>query len=78
MIQSGFDARICVIARNGVFIRATRGARNVFADLEEADEAELKAFAAEFREVRKRGVPASDAVSQAAERREKAKRRKHD
>ena len=58
-------------------IRATHGARNAFADLEEADEAELKAFAAEFREVRKRGVSPADAVSQAAERRLKAKQHKH-
>jgi low affinity Fe/Cu permease len=49
-------------------IRATRGARTRFADLEEADESELKAFAEEFRALRKKGVPREDAISQAVDR----------
>src|SRR5207248_8161945 len=37
-------------------IRAQRSARNVFADLEDAGEAELKRFEEEFRELRRRGT----------------------
>jgi low affinity Fe/Cu permease len=54
-------------------IRATKGARTEFADLEEADEAELKAFASEFRELRKKGVPTQHAFDQAIERRGKTR-----
>lgn len=46
-------------------IRATKGARDAFADLEEADEAELKAFAEEFKAMRKRGVPRETALDKA-------------
>src|SRR5712672_1972516 len=38
-------------------IRAQRSARNIFADLEHASEAELKRFEEEFRELRRRGQP---------------------
>lgn len=58
-------------------IRCTEGARNIFADLEEADEAELKAFASEFRELRKAGVSTEDAVVKAADRRDAIKKHKH-
>jgi low affinity Fe/Cu permease len=37
-------------------IRAQKQARNVFADLENATEAELEGFKAEFRELRKQGL----------------------
>jgi low affinity Fe/Cu permease len=37
-------------------IRAQRSARNVFADLEDATEAELRGFEEEFRALRKRGL----------------------
>jgi low affinity Fe/Cu permease len=46
-------------------IRAQRSARNVFADLEHASEAELKRFEKEFSELRKRGQPAEAAVRKA-------------
>jgi low affinity Fe/Cu permease len=47
-------------------IRAQRSARNVFADLEHASEAELQRFEKEFRELRRRGHPADKAVRKAA------------
>jgi len=47
-------------------IRAERSARNVFADLEHASEAELKRFEEEFRELRRRGHPPEKAVRTAA------------
>jgi low affinity Fe/Cu permease len=47
-------------------IRAQRSARNVFADLEHASEAELSRFEKEFRELRRRGQPAEKAVRKAA------------
>jgi low affinity Fe/Cu permease len=47
-------------------IRAQRSARNVFADLEHASEAELKRFEQEFRELRRRGQPTESAVRKAA------------
>jgi low affinity Fe/Cu permease len=47
-------------------IRAHKGARNIFADLEDADEAELKRFAQEFKELRKHGVPRDRALGRAA------------
>jgi len=47
-------------------IRAQRSARNVFADLEHASEAELKRFEEEFRSLRSRGRPATKAVRKAA------------
>jgi low affinity Fe/Cu permease len=47
-------------------IRAQRSARNVFADLEHASEAELKRFEEEFRSLRSRGHPAAKAVRKAA------------
>jgi low affinity Fe/Cu permease len=47
-------------------IRAQRSARNVFADLEHASEAELQRFEKEFRELRRRGHPAEKAVRKAA------------
>ena len=46
-------------------IRAQRSARNVFADLEHASEAELKRFEKEFRQLRRRGHPAENAVGEA-------------
>jgi len=48
-------------------IRAQRSARNVFADLEHASEAELERFEQEFRELRRRGHPTANAVRKAAE-----------
>src|SRR5207248_11432973 len=47
-------------------IRAQKTARNVFADLEHASEAELSRFENEFRELRRRGQPAEKAVRKAA------------
>jgi low affinity Fe/Cu permease len=47
-------------------IRAQRSARNVFADLEHASEAELKRFEEEFRELRRRGHRPETAVRKAA------------
>ncbi|HYV67019.1 MAG TPA: low affinity iron permease family protein [Myxococcales bacterium] len=47
-------------------IRAQRSARNVFADLEDAGEAELKKFEEEFRELRRRGAGPEAAVRRAA------------
>jgi low affinity Fe/Cu permease len=47
-------------------IRAQRSARNVFADLEHASEAELKEFEEEFRELRRRGHQTATAVRRAA------------
>src|SRR5437879_5307200 len=47
-------------------IRAQKSARNVFADLENASEAELKEFEEEFRELRRRGHPPEKAVRTAA------------
>jgi low affinity Fe/Cu permease len=46
-------------------IRAQRSARNVFADLEHASEAELKQFEEEFRQLRHRGHPPEKAVRKA-------------
>jgi low affinity Fe/Cu permease len=46
-------------------IRAQRSARNVFADLEHASEAELERFEQEFRDLR-RGHPTVKAVRKAA------------
>ena len=47
-------------------IRAQRSARNVFADLEHASEAELKRFEEEFRQLRRRGDPPERALRKAA------------
>ena len=47
-------------------IRAQRSARNVFADLEHASEAELKEFEEEFRQLRRRGLRPESAVRKAA------------
>jgi low affinity Fe/Cu permease len=47
-------------------IRSQRSARNAFADLEHASEAELKRFEKEFQELRRRGHPAEKAVRKAA------------
>src|SRR5205807_9566480 len=47
-------------------IRAQKSARNVFADLENASEAELKEFEEEFRQLRRRGLPGTRAVRKAA------------
>jgi len=47
-------------------IRAQRSARNVFANLEDAGEAELKRFEEEFRELRRRGTGPGAAVRKAA------------
>ena len=49
-------------------IRAQRSARNVFANLEDAGEAELKRFEEEFRELRQSGLPRERAVREAARR----------
>jgi low affinity Fe/Cu permease len=46
-------------------IRAQRSARNVFADLENAGEAELKRFEEEFHELRRRGTRPDTAVRKA-------------
>ena len=47
-------------------IRSQRSARNAFADLEHASEAELKEFEEEFRELRRRGHRPETAVRKAA------------
>ena len=47
-------------------IRAQRSARNVFADLENAGEDELKRFEEEFHELRRRGIGRDTAVRKAA------------
>src|SRR5438045_8200927 len=47
-------------------IRAQQSARNVFADLEHASEAELKEFEEEFRELRRRGHRPETAARKAA------------
>ena len=47
-------------------IRAQRSARNAFAGLEHASEAELKRFEEEFRELRRRGHRPETAVRKAA------------
>src|SRR5438132_11427181 len=47
-------------------IRAERSARNVFADLEHASEAELQRFEEEVRELRRRGHPPEKAARTAA------------
>jgi low affinity Fe/Cu permease len=49
-------------------IRAQKQARNIFADLENATEAELEEFQAEFRELRKRGLSEGKAARAAAAR----------
>jgi low affinity Fe/Cu permease len=43
-------------------------ARNEFADLEDASEAELAAFQSEFQQLRRKGVHAGEAVAQAHKR----------
>jgi low affinity Fe/Cu permease len=47
-------------------IRSQRSARNVFADLEHASEAELKQFEEEFRQLRHRGNAPEKAMRKAA------------
>jgi low affinity Fe/Cu permease len=47
-------------------IRSQRSARNAFADLEHASEAELKEFEEEFRELRRRGHRPETAARKAA------------
>jgi low affinity Fe/Cu permease len=47
-------------------IRAQKGARNAFADLEHASESELEQFEAEFRRLRRRGEPPKKAARKAA------------
>jgi len=47
-------------------IRAQRTARNVFADLEHASEAELQRFEEEFKQLRRRGNPPEKALRKAA------------
>lgn len=49
-------------------IRAQRSARNVFADLENATEDELREFAEEFRALRARGLSQAKAAREAAAR----------
>jgi len=49
-------------------IRAQKKARNVFADIEEASEAELDAFHREFKALREGGVPGREAAERAARR----------
>jgi low affinity Fe/Cu permease len=49
-------------------IRAQKSARNVFADLEDATEEELRAFEQEFRTLRKRGLSEKKAAQSAAEK----------
>jgi low affinity Fe/Cu permease len=53
-------------------IRAQRSARNVFADLENATEAELREFEAEFKALRARGLSEKKAVRTAAVKATKA------
>jgi len=47
-------------------IRAQHKARNVFANIEEASEAELDRFHEEFKELRRRGVSGEEAAARAA------------
>ena len=47
-------------------IRAQKRARNVFADIEDASEAELDQFHREFKELRKRGLSSEEAAARAA------------
>ena len=49
-------------------IRAQKSARNVFADLEDATEEELKKFEGEFKALRKRGLSTKGAVEEAVDR----------
>ena len=49
-------------------IRSQRHARNVFADLENATEEELKKFEAEFKALRARGLSRAKAATKAVER----------
>ena len=49
-------------------IRAQKQARNVFADLEDASEEELRAFAAEFKALREKGLSNTRATREAAAR----------
>jgi low affinity Fe/Cu permease len=49
-------------------IRSNRKARNVFADLEEATDDELRQFQAEFKRLRQRGIHESEAAERAAAR----------
>src|SRR5262249_36612306 len=49
-------------------IRAQKSARNVFADLEDATEEELRAFEQEFRALRRRGLSEKRAARDAAEK----------
>jgi low affinity Fe/Cu permease len=49
-------------------IRSQRRARNVFADLENADEEELKEFAEEFKALREQGLEGAKATRKAAAR----------
>ena len=56
-------------------IRAQKSARNVFADLEDATEAELEEFQREFKALRDAGLHSSAAASAAVEK--IAPRRKH-
>ena len=49
-------------------IRAQQKARNVFADLENASEDELKQFAEEFKQLRERGLSDTKAAREAAVR----------
>jgi len=46
-------------------IRANETARNIFADLEEATDEELRAFKAEFKRLRERGLRHDEAAAQA-------------
>jgi low affinity Fe/Cu permease len=47
-------------------IRAVKSARNELADIEEADETEIKRFSEEFRKLRKRGLAPGHAAAHAA------------
>ena len=49
-------------------IRAQKSARNVFADLEDATEAELREFQQEFRALRKRGLSQEKATRAAVKK----------
>ncbi len=49
-------------------IRAQKQARNVFADLEDASEEELREFAAEFKALRQKGLSHTRATREAAAR----------
>ena len=48
-------------------IRATKTARNVFADLESATDDELRRFQAEFKRLREKGLVEVDAAARASE-----------